>query len=254
MAYEPTAPYAIRQFEVDVWVPFKIFDWDASFTNIASAMLTTTIVSAVFLLLSTRKSRIIPGRLQASVELLYDFVARTVIRNGGEDAKPHIPFVFTLFVFILFGTLIGLSPMKQTFTTHIVVTFNLALFVFVYVIDAGLRQRGLLFFRQFLPAGTPMWLAPMIVLVEAISYLARPITLGVRLFANMLAGHILIKMFGDFSAMIVDHFGPIGIVAAIVPVAMMVVLFAFEIMVVFIQSYIFILLTSVYIRTSIEDH
>ncbi len=254
MAYEPIAPYAIRQFDVEIWVPLKIFGWDISFTNIGAAMLATSVLSAAFFLLSTRKLEILPSRLQAFSELIYEFVAKTVISNGGPGAKPHIPFVFTLFVFILLGTLIGLSPMKETFTTHLIITLTLAIFVFVYVVEAGLRHTGALFFRQFLPAGTPAWLAPMIVFVELVSYLARPITLGVRLFANMLGGHILIKMFGDFAAMMVVYLGPLGIVTAIAPVAMMILLFAFEIMVVFIQSYIFIVLTSVYIRSSIEAH
>jgi len=133
-----------------------------------------------------------------------------------------------------------LSPVD---TTHLIITFALALLVFVYIISVGLRRNGTLFFRQFLPEGTPLWLAPLIVLVEAVSYLAKPITLGVRLFANMFAGHMLIKLFGDFAAMMVDRLGPIGIVAAMAPVAMMVIFFAFEVMVVLIQSYVFIPLT-----------
>jgi F-type H+-transporting ATPase subunit a len=254
MAYEPKAPYAIRQFEVETWIPLKSFGWDVSFTNISSAMMTTVVLASVLLWLATRKQQMIPGRLQLCAEWLYGFVAKTVVDTAGPHSKPHIPFVFTLFVFILFGTLIGLSPMKETFTTHLIITAAMAFFVFAHVIEAGLRQRGRLFFVQFLPAETPMLLAPMIVLVELVSYLARPITLGVRLFANMFAGHMLIKLFGDFAAMMVDRLGAIGIVAAFAPVALMVVLFAFEVMVVLIQSYIFILLTSVYIRSSIEAH
>ncbi len=254
MAYEPKAPYAIRQFEVEIWIPLKVFGLDISFTNVSSAMLTTVIVVSAYFWLAMRRPAIVPNRLQASVEIIYNFVAKTVIDTAGPQAKDHIPFVFSLFVFILFGTLIGLSPMKETFTTHLIITAALALFVFVYIIEAGLRQNGTWFFRQFLPEGTPFWLAPLIVLVELVSYLAKPITLGVRLFANMFAGHMLIKLFGDFAAMMVDRLGPVGIVAAMAPVAMMVVFFAFEVMVVLIQSYIFILLTSVYLRSAIQAH
>jgi F-type H+-transporting ATPase subunit a len=254
MAYEPQVPYAIRQFDVEIWIPLKVFGWDVSFTNISSAMLTTVVVLAALFWRATRKMQIVPGTLQSGVEALYGFVERTVMDNAGPSAKPHIPFVFTLFVFILFGTLIGISPMKETFTTHLIITAALALIVFAHVIEVGVRQHGRVFFRQFLPVGTPLWLAPMIVVIELVSYMARPITLGIRLFANMFAGHMLIKLFGDFAAMMIDRLGPFGIVAAIAPVAIMMVLFAFEVTVVLIQSYIFILLTSVYIRSSIEVH
>jgi F-type H+-transporting ATPase subunit a len=135
-----------------------------------------------------------------------------------------------------------------------VVTGTLALLVFAHVIETGFRRHGAGYFRQFLPSGTPAWLAPMIVLVEMVSYLARPITLGVRLFANMFAGHMLIKLFGDFSVMMTERLGLLGFAAALLPVAMMVIFFAFEVMVVLIQSYIFILLTSVYLRSAIEQH
>jgi len=254
MAYEPKAPYAIRQFEIEVWIPLKVFGLDVSLKNISSAMLTTVILVSLFFWAATRRLSTIPSRVQAGAEIIYDFVEKTVIDTAGANAKVHIPFIFTLFVFILFGTLIGLSPMKETFTTHLVVTGALAFMVFARVVDAGFREHGALFFRQFLPGGTPMWLAPMIVLVEVISYLARPITLAVRLFANMFAGHMLIKLFGDFAAMMVDRLGPIGVLAALAPVAMMVVLYAFEVMVVLIQSYIFILLTSVYLRGAMQAH
>jgi F-type H+-transporting ATPase subunit a len=254
MAYELKAPYAIRQFEVETWIPLRVFGWDLSFTNVSSAMVTTVAALAILLWFATRNQRIVPGRLQASAEWIYGFVAKTVIDTAGPHARAHIPFVFTLFVFIVFGTLIGLSPMKETFTTHLIITAALALLVFGHVIETGLRQRGTRFFRQFLPAATPVWLAPMIILVELISYFARPITLGVRLFANMFAGHMLIKLFGDFAAMMVDRLGAIGVITALAPVALMIVLLAFEVLVVVIQSYIFILLTCVYIRSSIEVH
>ena len=254
MAYEPKAPYAIRQFEIETWIPLKVFGYDFSFTNVSSAMLTTVIVASAFFLMATRRNALIPSRVQAGAEIVYDFVDRTVTDTAGPSAKGHVPFLFTLFVFVLLGTLIGISPMKETFTTHLVVTGALALMVFARVVDAGIRTRGLLFFRQFLPTGTPLWLAPMIVLVELVSYLARPITLAVRLFANMFAGHMLLKLFGDFAAMLVDRFGSAGIVAALAPVAMMVVLYAFEIIVILIQSYIFIVLASVYIRAASEVH
>lgn len=254
MKSDPSALYAIRQFEIEVWLPLRVFGVDVSFTNVSSAMMVTAILVACVMILASRRGQIIPGRVQAGVELLYEFVEKTVTKTAGDAAKEHVPFVFTLFVFIFFGTLIGLSPMKETFVTHLVVTGSLALFVFAYVVREGVRHSGSAFFRQFLPAGTPAWLAPLIVLVEVISYLARPITLATRLFANMFAGHMLIKLFGDFAVMMIDRLGFIGVVAAIGPVLLMVIFFAFETLVVLIQSYIFILLTSVYLRSPTETH
>lgn len=254
MAYEPQAPYAIRQFELEPWIPLKIFGADVSFTNSASAMVVTTLAVAGFMILATRRTQVVPGRLQAAAEWVYDFVATTVVSAAGEAGRPHIPFVFTLFTFIFFGTLIGMTPVKFTFTSHVIVTLALAFVAFAYVISVALRQHGLRFFRTFLPAGTPLWLTPLIVVIEVISYLARPITLGVRLFANVLAGHMIIKLFGDFAAMMMDALGVGGLALVVFPVALMVVFFAFEVVVVLIQSYIFILLTSVYLRSSLEGH
>lgn len=254
MAYEPTAPYAIRQFTIEVWIPLEVFGVDVSFTNTSSAMLVTMVAVSAWLYFATRHPNIVPGRLQASVEWLYEFVADTVTTTAGEVARKHIPVVFALFSFIFFGTLIGMTPMKFTFTTHIIVTFSLALIAFIYVILTAVRARGSGFFRNFLPEGTPSWLAPLIVTIELISFLARPITLGVRLFANVLAGHMIIKLFGDFSVMILDNFGFSGLPMVIFPLIMMVVFYGFEIIVVFIQSYIFMLLTCVYIRSTTEAH
>jgi F-type H+-transporting ATPase subunit a len=147
-----------------------------------------------------------------------------------------------------------MTPVKFTFTSHVVVTLGLAFVAFAYVISVALRQHGWGFFGTFLPHGTPLWLAPLIVVIEVISYLARPITLGVRLFANVLAGHMIIKLFGDFSAMMMETLGAGALALVVFPVVLMVVFFAFEVIVVLIQSYIFILLTSVYLRSSLEGH
>jgi len=254
MDNEPTAPYAIRQFEVETWIPLELFGLDISFTNYSSSMLVTMLVTSSWLYLATRHPSIIPGRLQASAEWLYEFVADTVTGAAGEAARKHVPIIFALFAFVFFGTLIGMTPMKVTFATHIIVTFGLALIAFGYVIWIAVSARGLEFFRNFLPDGTPLWIAPLIVFIEFISFLARPITLGVRLFANVLAGHMMIKLFGDFSVMIVDRFGASGLPLVVLPLVMMIVFYAFETIVVFIQSYIFILLTCVYIRTTTENH
>ncbi len=253
-SYEPEAPYAIRQFEIDVLIPIELFGIDMSFTTSAQAMVTTIILVSAFMLYGMRGRSMTPNRLQVSVEAVYTFVARTVIKTAGPEAKSAIPFVFSLFVFILFGSLFGLTPVKFTFTSHLVVTMALSLLVFAYVNTLAVRTQGAGFFRFFLPAGTPIYLAPVLVVIEVISYLFRPITLGVRIFANILAGHIMIKLFADFSVMMTEALGLTGIALSILPVIMMTVLYGFEVLIFLVQSYIFILITSLYIRDALHAH
>lgn len=248
MAYEPQAPYAIRQFEIDVLIPIRVFGIDASFTTSAQAMVTTVVVLTVYLVYAARERALVPGRLQASAEWFYALVADMVVKTAGPAAKESIPFVFSLFVFILFGSLIGITPVKFTFTSHLIVTLGLALLVFFYVGTVAIRRNGMGFFAHFRPAGTPGWLAPLIVTVEVISYLFRPVTLGVRVFANIFAGHVIIKLFGDMCAMLVDGLGTAGVFATIVPMAFMVFFYGFEVTVFFIQAYIFVLMTSLYLK------
>ncbi|MCG8595259.1 MAG: F0F1 ATP synthase subunit A [Kiloniellales bacterium] len=253
-SYDPEGPYAIRQFELDVLIPIEAFGLDLSFTTSAQAMVTTVILVVAFLAYSARKRTMVPGRMQAAAEAIYAFVANTVLKTAGPEARPAIPFVFSLFVFILFGSLFGLTPVKFTFTSHLVVTLTLAFVVFTYVNVLALQTQGLGFFRLFLPAGTPVYIAPVLLTVEVISYLFRPITLGVRIFANILAGHIMIKLFADFCVMMIDALGGVGIGLSLFPVMMMVILYGFEILIFLIQSYIFMLITSIYIRDSLHAH
>jgi F-type H+-transporting ATPase subunit a len=250
----PPVPYAIRQFEIERIVGLELFGVDISFTNSAAAMLATTAAIALFFLIAMRRPRMVPGRLQAAAEQVFEFVRETVLRNGGPRALGHVPMIFALYVFILFGSLIGLTPFKFTFTSHVAVTLALALFVFAYATVLGIRLHGARFARAFLPAGTPPVIAPLIVVIELISYLFRPVTLGVRLFANVLAGHIIIKLFAEFSGKLVDALGLAGAALALLPLAVNAIFFCFEAVVFLLQSYIFVLLTCVYIRQSIEMH
>lgn len=252
--YEPTGLYAIRQFELERLVPLQLAGLDMSITNSSSAMISTALVIMIAMAIAFRRPAMVPGRKQAAVEIIYEFVAGTVTRTAGPAAIAHVPFVFSLFVLIFFGTLFGLTPLKFTFTSHLVVTFSLALIVFAYVVALGFKTHGSGFLGIFRPEGTPGWLAPLIVLVEVISFLFRPVTLGVRLFVNVLAGHMIIKLFGDFCVMMIDAFGSVGILMTVGPIVLMMLFFAFEIVVVFLQSYIFMLLTCVYIRSSLEGH
>jgi F-type H+-transporting ATPase subunit a len=254
MAAEQNLPYAIRQFEVETWITLKLFGTDVSFTNSSSSMLVTVIAVSAFLYFATRNPQVIPGRLQAAGEWVYEFVVNTIVSTAGEAGRAHIPFVFTVFCFIFFGTVIGMTPVKFTFTSHIVVTFALALTAFVYVTSVGIKAQGAGFFRTFLPHGTPLWIAPLIIPIEAVSYLARPVTLGVRLFANVLAGHMIIKLFGDFAVMITNSMEGFSSVLIAVPILFMSLFYGVELIVVLIQSYIFILLICIYLRSSLEHH
>jgi F-type H+-transporting ATPase subunit a len=254
MAVEPMGPYAIRQFEIDVLVPINLFGFDISFTNSAQAMLTTVLVVGTLLVYGARQGATIPGRLQTGVELIYTFVEDTLIRFGGEEAKRALPLMLSIFVFILFGSMIGLTPVKFTFTSHVVVALALALTVFAYVNYLAVSRHGLGFFRLFLPTGTPLYLAPLIVIIEIFSYFFRPVTLGLRVFANIVAGHIMLKLFGDFCAMLTENFGAAGMLAAVLPLAAMIVMHAVELGVFLIQSYIFLVISSFYIRDALHAH
>jgi F-type H+-transporting ATPase subunit a len=247
-------PYALKQFESEVIVPLTIFGVDASFTNGSSSKLVTFLLLSVYLIWAMREGAMVPKRLQASAEFLYATVAGTVMRIAGPEAKPSVPFIFTVCTFILFGTLLGLTPIKETFTAHLMVTLALALAIFVHVNVVAFQRHGLGFFRFFLPEGLPVFVAPVFVIVEVVSYLFRPLTLGFRIFANIFAGHVMLKLFADMCTMLVTALGATGAFASILPVAMMVILLGFEIMVVLIQTYIFLLISSIYLRDAIHLH
>jgi F-type H+-transporting ATPase subunit a len=254
MAVEPMGPYAIRQFEIDVLIPLNIFGYDASFTVSSQAMLTTVIAVSVYLIWASRELRLVPQRLQMSAEAIYSFVADTLVRFGGPQAIQALPLFLTIFLFLLCGSLIGLTPVKFTFTSHVIVTLALAMLVFAYVNYLAFKTQGLGFFRFFLPSGTPIYLAPLIVSIELVSYLFRPVTLGLRIFANILAGHIMLKLFGDFCAMLTEAFGGAGMLAALVPLAAMVGMYFIEICVFLIQSYIFIVISAIYVKDALHGH
>lgn len=253
-ALERHLPYALTQFESEVIVPIHVLGLDLSFTYGSLAKVTTVVLFAVYLWFAMRHAAVVPGRLQLSSELLYGLVANTVERVAGPEGRTAIPFVFSLFAFVLFGTLLGLSPIKETFTSHLVVTMALSLTVFAYVNAIALRKHGLGFFRMFLPHGAPAFALPVIALVEVISYLFRPVTLGFRIFANIFAGHVMVKLFADFCAMLIDGLGAVGFFVALAPLAVMVLLYGFEIIIVCVQAYIFMLITTMYLRDAIHAH
>jgi F-type H+-transporting ATPase subunit a len=244
----------LHQFNIVRIIPINIAGYDLSFSN--SALFMGAAVVAVYLLLTRgmRNGSMVPGRLQSAAEMFYEFIANLLRENGGHDSRPYFPFVFALFMFILFGNLIGMIPYTFTFTSHIIVTFSLALTVFVFVTLIGLIRHGLHFFTLFMPHGAPIVLAPILIPIEVLSYCIRPISLSVRLFANMMAGHMMLKVFAGFSVLLISGLGAAGMAISVLPLAINVALTGFEFLVAFLQAYVFTILTCLYIRDAIELH
>ncbi len=236
----------LAQFEIKRWVPIEIGDLDVSFTNSSTFMVLTVIVVSAFLVLGMRRNALIPGRWQSIVELLYIFIANLVRDTVGKEGRPYFPFIFTVFMFILVGNLFGMTPYSFTFTSHIVVTFAMALVVFIGVTIIAIAKHRLHFFTFFMPPGVPLLMAPLLVPIEIISYLSRPISLSVRLFANMLAGHTLLKVFAGF----VVSLGVFGVF----PLAFIVALTGLEIVIALLQAFVFTILTCLYLNDALHLH
>ncbi|MGD9480457.1 F0F1 ATP synthase subunit A [Shinella sp. G-2] len=241
----------IEQFRIKPLIPFEIGGLDLSFTNSAAYMALTAIAAGGGLLLATRRRRLVPGRGQASAEMLYEFVAKTLRANAGEEGMRFFPLVFSLFLFILVANLIGLFPYAFTVTSHLIVTFALAMLVFLTVTLYGLFRHGARFLRLFVPDGVPLVLTPIIVPIEVISYLSRPVSHSVRLFAVMLAGHITLKVFAGFVVSMAG-LGTLGIVGAALPFVMTVALTALELLMALIQAYVFTMLTCMYLNDALH--
>ena len=236
----------LEQFTIKPLAPIEIGGYDVSFTNSSLFMVLTIILATVFLAGGMRRRAMVPGRWQSMAELSYEFIANMVCDNVGSEGRRFFPFVFTLFMFILFGNMLGMLPYGFTFTSHIIVTFTLALVVFVGVTVLGFVKHGIGFLKFFAPSGVPIFIMPLLIPIEIISYLSRPISLSVRLFANMLAGHTLLKVFGGF----VIALG----VAGVVPFAFLVALMGLELLIAFLQAYVFAILTCLYINDALHLH
>jgi F-type H+-transporting ATPase subunit a len=236
----------LSQFEIKRWVPIEIGDVDVSLTNSAAFMVLTVVAIGVFLILGMRRPAIVPGRWQSMVELSYVFIANLVKDTVGTEGRPYFPFIFTVFMFVLVGNLIGMVPYGFTFTSHIIVTFTMAMVVFLGVTVIALIKHKMHFFTFFMPPGVPLIMAPLLVPIEIISYLSRPMSLSVRLFANMLAGHTLLKVFAGF----VVALGLFGVF----PLAFVVVLTGLEIVIAFLQAFVFTILTCLYLNDALHLH
>jgi len=236
----------LEQFEIARIVPLHIGKLDVSYTNSALMMTIVVVLITALIMLSTRRAALVPGRWQSVTEMLYEFVADMVDTNAGHGARQFFPFVFTLFMFILFSNLLGLVPYSFTVTSHIIVTFALAAIVFVGVTIVGIVKHGFHFLRLFVPEGVPVLLLLLLVPIELLSYFIRPFTLSIRLFANMLAGHTMLAIFGGFAASIW--------LVAVFPLAINVALVGLELLVAVLQAYVFAILTCLYLRDALHLH
>lgn len=237
-------PFA--QFQVKSLIDISFLGYDISFTNSAMFMLIAVVLVGSFFYFSSRSLALVPGKLQSSAELIFELVDNTLHEAAGKSSKSFFPFVFTLFTFVLTLNLLGMMPYGFTVTSHVIVTFAIAAMVFIAVTVTGFVKHGLKFLSLFLPHGTPVYIAPLMILIELFSFLSRPVSLSIRLAGNMIAGHVLLKVLGGFVVMM----GVYGIV----PMPFMVVMIGFEFFVAILQAYLFTILTCVYLNDAINLH
>ena len=238
----------MHQFQVyRIGPEIKLGNIDLSFTNASLFMLISALTICLFLYFGSKQKRIVPGRIQLVAEIFYNFIAKMISDTAGSKAKPYFSFIFSLFMFVLFCNMFGMIPYSFTVTSHIIVTFVLAAFIFIGVTIIGFIKHGVGFFKIFVPSGVPVVLLPLIVVIEIISYLSRPISLSVRLFANMMAGHTMMKVFGGFVV-------SLGIVGGWLPLSFSVALTGLEILVAFLQAYVFAILTCIYLNDALNLH
>jgi len=237
----------MEQFEIKRIVPLELFGWDVSFTNAALFMVLATALVPLFYLIAMNRRALVPGRLQSVAELSYEFIANMVRDLVGEKGMKYFPWVFTIFMFVLALNLLGLLPYSFTVTSHIIVTFALAAMVWLIVTAIGFVNHGPGFLKLFVPSGVPFWLLPVIVIIEVISYLIRPISHSVRLFANMMAGHAMLKVFAGFVV-------GMGLLGGWAPLVFLVGFTGFELVVAFLQAFIFTVLTCIYLNDAVNMH
>jgi F-type H+-transporting ATPase subunit a len=241
----------IHQFHINKLVDLHVGGFDVSFTNSALFMVVTLLVASAFLYVATSSRALIPSRLQSVAEMSYEFVANMLRDAAGKQGMKFFPLVFSLFMFVLVANLLGMFPYFYTVTSQIIVTFFLAMVVILTVVIYGFYKHGLHFLKLFVPSGVPAILLPLVVAIEVISFLSRPISLSVRLFANMLAGHITLKVFSGFVVSL-SALGTVGIAGAVLPLGMAVALTGLEFLVAFLQAYVFAVLTCMYLNDAVH--
>jgi F-type H+-transporting ATPase subunit a len=237
----------MSQFEIKRIVPIELFGYDVSFTNASLFMVIAVVLISGFLILAMSRRALVPGRVQSIAELSYEYIANMVRENLGEEGMKFFPWVFTIFIFILTLNLLGMIPHSFTVTSHIIVTFALAAMVWITVTLIGFARHGFGFLRLFVPSGIPIWLMPIIIPIELISYLIRPISHSVRLFANMMAGHTMLKVFAGFVV-------GLGLLGGWAPLAFLVAFTGLEFLVAFLQARIFTVLTCIYLNDALHMH
>ena len=238
----------MHQFEVyRVGPEINISGINLSFTNASFFMLISSLLILLMLFLGTKKKLLIPTKMQLMTEMSYTFVAKMINDTAGSNAKPFFPFIFTIFMFVLFCNMVGMLPYSFTVTSHIIVTFALAVFIFIGITIIGFIKHGIKYLELFVPKGVPLVLLPLIVIIEIISYLSRPVSLSVRLFANMMAGHTMLKVFGGFVI-------SLGLLGGWLPLGFSIALIGLEILVAFLQAYVFAILTCIYLNDALNLH
>jgi F-type H+-transporting ATPase subunit a len=242
----------IHQFKIHDMLPLmSMAGHDIAFTNSALVMLVIVLAVSALMIGASSPRAVVPGHLQSIAEMSYEFVANTIRSTAGTEGMRFFPFVFTLFMFVLFANMIGLIPFSFTVTSQLIVTVALALTVFFIVVIYGFWKNGLHFFNLFVPKGVPKLILPLIVFIEVLSFLSRPVSHSVRLFANMLAGHITLQVFAAFIIMLAG-LGVLGWFGAVLPFIMVVLLTALELLVAFLQAYVFAILTCIYLNDAIH--
>jgi F-type H+-transporting ATPase subunit a len=241
----------IHQFHINPIIPIHVGGYDLSFTNSSLFMVVIVVLTGAFLYFSTAGRALVPSRLQSISEMSYEFVASMLRDAAGSHGMKFFPFVFSLFMFVLVANLIGLFPYFFSVTSHIIVTFALAILVIGTVIIYGFAKHGFGFLKLFVPSGVPVVLLPLVVAIEIVSFVSRPVSLSVRLFANMLAGHITIKVFAGFVVSL-GAMGAAGMAGAVLPLFMVVALTALEVLVGALQAYVFAVLTCMYLNDALH--
>ena len=243
MAANPMSQFDVYRIGPEI----KVGAFDISFTNASLFMIISTVSILLVFNLGSKRNSVLPNKMQLLAELSYTFVAKMISDTAGSKAKPYFAFIFSLFMFVLFCNMLGMIPYSFTVTSHIIVTFVLATFIFIGVTIIGFLKHGLGYLKLFVPSGVPIVLLPLIVVIEIISYLSRPVSLSVRLFANMMAGHTMMKVFGGFVV-------SLGIVGGWLPLSFSVALTGLEILVAFLQAYVFAILTCIYLNDALNLH
>ena len=243
MASNPMQQFTVKRIGPEI----NIAGVDLSFTNASLFMVISATVIILFLFLGSKEKKIIPNKLQLIAEMSYTFVAKMISDTAGSKARPYFPFIFSLFMFVLFCNMVGMLPYSFTVTSHIIVTLIMALFIFIAVTIIGFIKHGFKYLSIFVPSGVPAVLLPLITIIEIISYLSRPVSLSVRLFANMMAGHTMLKVFGGFVI-------SLGLIGGWLPLTFSVALTGLEILVAFLQAYVFAILTCIYLNDALNLH